>query len=75
MLQSLPKFGNKTADPQIVTTTPKTTSPTAGSFSRLNNECGSSCIKIKPGKIYDSGIAASSPLRIKKKIETLMNRF
>lgn len=38
-LQSPPRLGSKTAAPQRVTIVPNTTKPTAGSFSRLNNEC------------------------------------
>lgn len=37
--------------PDIETIRPKITNAIAGSFSRLNNECGSSLMKIKPGKI------------------------
>lgn len=47
--------------PDIETIRPKITNAIAGSFSLLNNECGSSLMKIKPGKIYDNGIAAKRP--------------
>jgi hypothetical protein len=43
------------------TTTPKKTRKIAGSFSRLNMELGSSLRKIKPGRMYDRGIAVNKP--------------
>lgn len=49
------------SSPDIETISPKITNAIAGSFSRLNNECGSSLMNIKPGKIYDRGIAAKRP--------------
>lgn len=51
----------KTHSPETETTTPKKTRKIAGSFSRLNKELGSSFIKIKPGKMYERGIAVSKP--------------
>lgn len=58
---SLNKFGICTETPDIVTIIPKTTSPSAGNFSLLNNECGSSWMNAKPGRTYANGIAANSP--------------
>lgn len=47
--------------PETETTTPKKTRKMAGSFSRLNKEEGSSFMNIKPGKIYERGIAVNNP--------------
>jgi hypothetical protein len=53
--------------PEIETIRPNATRQIAGSFSRLNSECGSSFMKIKPGKMYDSGIAVNSPCKSRER--------
>lgn len=57
------KFGISTAAPANVIKTPNTTSPTAGSFSRLYREWGSSFKNARPGKMYANGIAENKPFK------------
>lgn len=59
--QSEKRLGSCTETPEIVTRTPKMTRPSAGNFSRLNNECASSWMNARPGRMYANGIAAKSP--------------
>lgn len=49
--QSEKRFGIWTDTPEIVTKTPKITRPSAGNFSRLKMECGSSWMNAKPGRM------------------------